>query len=52
MEMFGKTLCVTFEELVGGGIMSLANYKKHVREKKFHFVQHGGNGRKALIMYE
>ena len=32
--------------------MSLANYKKHVREKKFHFVQHGGNGRKALIMYE
>lgn len=27
MEMFGKTLCVTFEELVGGGIMSLANYK-------------------------
>lgn len=52
MEMFGKTLCVTFEELVGGGIMSLANYKKHVREKKFHFVQHGGNGRKAFIMYE
>ena len=52
MEMFGKTLCVTFEELVGGGIMSLANYKKHDREKMFHFVQHGGNGRKALIMYE
>ena len=52
MEMFGKTLCVTFEELVGGGIMSLANYKKHVREKKFHFSQHGGNGRKALIIYE
>ena len=52
MEMFGKILCVTFDELVGGGIMSLANYKKYVREKKFHFVQHGGNGRKALIIYE
>lgn len=50
MEMFGKILCVTFDELVGGGIMSLANYKKYVREKKFHFVQHGGNGRKALII--
>ena len=52
MEMFGKILCVTFDELVGDGIMSLANYKKYVREKKFHFVQHGGNGRKALIIYE
>lgn len=27
MEMFGKTLCVTYDELVGSGIMSKSNYK-------------------------
>lgn len=27
MEMFGKIPCVTFDELVGSGIMSRANYK-------------------------
>ena len=52
MEMFGKTLCVTHDDLVESGIMSEANYKKHVREKKFHFMQRGGNGRKVLIIYE
>ena len=39
MEMFGKTLCVTYDELVGSGIMSKSNYKKHVREKKFVLLQ-------------
>lgn len=52
MEMFGKTLCVTFDELVGNGIMSTANYKKHVREGKFRVLQKGGNGRKVLVAYE
>lgn len=52
MEMFGKTLCVTFDELVGSGIMSCANYKKHVRDGKFRVLQKGGNGRKVQIAYE
>ncbi|WP_294611617.1 hypothetical protein [uncultured Bacteroides sp.] len=52
MEMFGKTLCVTFDELVGSGIMSQANYKKHVRDGKFRVLRRGGNGRKAQIAYE
>lgn len=51
MEMYGKTLCVTFDELVGGGIMSKSNFDKHVREKKFHVLQKGGNGRKVLVTY-
>ncbi len=52
MEMFGKTLCVTFDDLVGSGIMSKSNYDKHVREEKFSFMQRGGNGRKVLIIYD
>lgn len=52
MEMFGKTLCVTFDELVSSGIMSTSNYKKYVREGKFHVLQKGGNGRKVQIAYE
>lgn len=52
MEMFGKTLCVTFEELVGSGIMSKSNYDKHVREGKFRVLQKGGNGRKVQVVYE
>lgn len=51
MEIYGKTLCVTFDELVKSGIMSEANYKKHVREGKFHVLQKGGNGRKVLVAY-
>lgn len=52
MEMYGKTLCVTFNDLVGSGIMSKSNYDKHVREEKFSFMQRGGNGRKVLIIYD
>ena len=52
MEMFGKIPCVTFDELVGSGIMSQANYKKHVRDGKFRVLRRGGNGRKAQIAYE
>ena len=36
MEMFGKTLCVTYDELVGSGIMSKSNYKNmFVRKSLF-----------------
>lgn len=52
MEIFGKTLCVTFEDLVGSGIMSKPNFDKHVRELKFRVLQKGGNGRKVLVAYE
>lgn len=52
MEMFGKTLCITFEELVGSGIMSKSNFDKHAREHKFSVLQKGGNGRKVLVIYE
>ena len=45
MEMFGKIPCVTFDELVGSGIMSQANYKKHVRDGKVRVLRRGGNGR-------
>ena len=52
MELFGKTICVTFNELVDSGILSEANYKKHVRQGKFRVLQKGGNGRKALVAYD
>lgn len=52
MEMFGKTLCITFDELVRSGIMSKSNFDKHVRERKFQVLQKGGNGRKVLVAYE
>lgn len=51
MEMYGKTLCVTFDELVKSGIMSKSNFDKHVRERKFKVLQKGGNGRKVLVTY-
>lgn len=52
MEMYGKTLCVTFDELVGSGIMSKPNFDKYVRDRKFLVLQKGGNGRKVYVAYE
>lgn len=52
MELFGKTICVTFNELVDSGIMSKCNFDKHVREGKFRVLRKGGNGRKALVAYD
>lgn len=52
MEMFGKTLCVTRDELVLGGIVSPATYDKYVNNGKFVVVQRGCRNRKALIIYE
>lgn len=51
MEMYGNTLCVSFTELVRGGIISKPTYDKYVREGKLNILQRGGNGREALIAY-
>lgn len=34
MEMYGNTLCVSFTELVGSGLISQPTYKKYIREGK------------------
>lgn len=52
MELYGKTVCVTFEELVGGGILTESNYKKLVRSQKLTVLTKGGNGRKARVAYD
>ena len=51
MEFYGKYQCVTFEELVGSGIISEPSYHKKVREKIIHRVRIGGGGHRALIDY-
>lgn len=52
MEMYGKTLCISFKELVGSGIMSKSNFDKHVNKGKFLVLQKGGRGREALVAYD
>lgn len=52
MEMFGKTLCVTRNELVLGGIVSPATYDKYVNNGKFIVARRGCRSREALIIYE
>ena len=47
MEMYGNTLCVSFTELVGSGLISQPTYKKYIREGKLTLLQRGGNGREA-----
>ncbi|KAA6339744.1 hypothetical protein EZS27_012342 [termite gut metagenome] len=51
MQIYGKIQCVTYKELVGGGILSESNYYKYVRNNKISLLQRGGNGRKVLIDY-
>lgn len=52
MEMYGNILCVTFAELVQGGVLSEPNYKKKVREGKIRVLRQGkGKGSCALIDY-
>ena len=51
MEMYGNTLCVSFTELVGSGLISQPTYKKYIREGKLTLLQRGGNGCEALIAY-
>jgi len=50
--MFGKTLCVTRNELVLGGIVSPATYDKYVNNGKLVVVRRGCRNREALICYE
>lgn len=52
MEMIGNTLCVTYKELVENGIVSKPTYDKYARNERITFLQRGGNGRKALIVYQ
>lgn len=52
MEMYGNTLCVSFAELVGGGLISQPTYKKYIREGRLIVMQRGGNGREALVAYK
>ena len=51
--MFGTTICVTYSELVGNGIISTPSYKKAIRDGRLTIVRRGGgNGREALIDYQ
>lgn len=52
MVLFGNIRCVTFPELLHGGILSKPNYDKKVREGKLRVVRPGkGAGCCALIEY-
>ena len=52
MEIYGKQICVSYKELVEGGILSKASYKKYVFEKKLVVAQRGGRNREALVVYD
>lgn len=52
MEMYGKDICVSYKELVEGGILSKASYKKYVYEGKLVVAQRGGRNREALVYYD
>jgi len=49
MELYGKIQCVTYDELVGSGIISEPSYKKKVRNGIINVVRRGCRGREALI---
>lgn len=51
MELYGKIQCVTYDELVGSGIISEPSYKKKVRNGIINVVRRGGGGHPALIDY-
>lgn len=51
MEMYGKIKCVTYDELVPQ-VISVSYYRKLTNEAKLQFAQRGGNGRRALIIYD
>lgn len=54
MEYYGKKLCISYGELVDGGIMTASNYKSLTYRKKMDVVRHGGGarGKCALIAIE
>ena len=51
MEYYGKKLCISYRELIDGGIVSIPNYQNLTRRKKVDVVRHGGgaSGCCALI---
>lgn len=50
MEYYGNALCVSYDDLVGGGIMSAANYKQLAHRGKLSVVRAGkGLGNCALV---
>ena len=51
MEYYEGRLCVSYQELVGSGIMSAANYKQTAARGKMHVMRRGGGaaGNYALI---
>ena len=54
MEYYGNTLCVTYNDLVGSGIMSRENYYKMQHRGKIDVVRRGGGaaGNEALVSIE
>lgn len=51
MEIYGRIQCITYDELVGSGIISEPSYKKKVRDGIINVVRRGCRGRVALIDY-
>lgn len=51
MELYGKIQCVTYDELVGSGLLSKPSYDKKVRDGIINVVRRGCRGRVALIDY-
>ncbi|MFA6727376.1 MAG: hypothetical protein WCS17_04045 [Prevotella sp.] len=49
MELYGRIQCVTYDELVGSGIISKPSYKKNVRSGTINVVRRACRGREALI---
>lgn len=51
MELYGRIQCVTYDELVGSGILSKPSYDKKVRNGIINVIRRGGGGHPALIDY-
>lgn len=52
MEMYGKKICVSFRELVEGGIISKPTYDKYVNLGKLTVARRGARNREALVYYD
>ena len=54
MEYYEGNLCISYEELVGSGIMSAANYKQMVARDNMHVARRGGgaSGSCALVVID
>lgn len=52
MQYFNNTLCITRDELVGGGFLSQSNYENMVKRDKIKTVRRGCRGTTALYEFE